>query len=193
MRRPVFVLLAALATRAPDLAAQPGPGLAPGRRVRVTAPAVDLKRWEGTVASVRGDTLVLRPIVDAWTARYRYPVDTAVRVSLDAVERLEVRRSVRGRLWKGFGLGALGGAVLGAVVGLSQGKDELCDGLGCIDKGAAAGALAVVGASVGGLVGLSIAAATAERWQPAPLDGPRVGLGAARRGRGVALGLTMRY
>ena len=188
MSRPVLVLLATLATRAPDLAAQPGPGLASGRRVRVTAPAADLKRWEGTVASVRGDTLVLRPLVDAWAARYRYPVDTGVRVSLGAVERLEVRRSVRGRLWKGFGLGALGGAALGAVVVLSQGEDEFCDGIGCTDKGAAAGVLAVVGASVGGLVGLGIAAATAEPWQPVPLGGPRVGVATPRRGRGSRSG-----
>lgn len=177
MRRLALLLVASLAAHTSDLGAQPVPGVSPGRRVRVTAPTVGAKGLDATVESIRGDTLVLRVIVDPWLARYGYPVDTGVRVALGVVERLEVRRSVRGsRLATGFAVGVISGAALGFALG----NDEF----------PVREALATTLAPVGGLVGLVTAYVSAERWQPVPLEGPGVGVGARRRGPGIALGLS---
>ena len=186
MRSHALLFVATLVTATRDLAAQPRVGVGPGTAVRVTAPASGLQRWEATVESVRGDTLMLRPVV-YWE---RAPLTvTGARIPLANVERLEVRRSVRGRLWKGFGIGALSGAALGAALVLAQGEDKKCE-LGCTNEAGAAGVVAVLGASVGGLVGLSIAHVTAEHWAPVPLEALRVEARAARRGPVLALRVT---
>lgn len=53
--------------------------------------------------------------------------------------------------------------------------------------------LAFLGTSAGGLVGVMVADATAERWQPAALDGSRVGVRVTPSAQGVALRVTTRY
>ena len=149
--------------------------VAPGARVRVTAPGGAEPRV-GTLVALTPDTL---------TARWATGDSGAV--ALAEVTGLEVSRGLRGRPWRGAGLGFLGGAVIGAVWGAKTyegcNPQEPCiDFAGSDAASATAGAivLGAAGALVGGVVG---ALWRAEAWRPVALERGRVGLVTPARGR----------
>lgn len=162
----IAALLAGLALPT-GLTAQTGTPLVPETRVRVILPsakptAFGIGRAQplvGTVASMRGDTLVLR--------RDRTPT-TAV-VPLASVARIEVSRGVEPRgisLLKGAATGALDGMLVAPLAYLPRD----CEGMACFAETAAISA--GIGALAGGILGV---ASPRERWLPIALA-VRVGL-----------------
>jgi hypothetical protein len=96
----------------------PAPGLAPGARIRVSAvglttPTTPTTR-SGTVAWVRGDTIAFRP------DGVRQDTVPLMAVPMGHIERLDVSRGLHRHTLAGLGLGALGGALLGAGFGAVQ-------------------------------------------------------------------------
>lgn len=134
-------------------------GLAPGTRVRLSAPEVVEKCITASIAYMDSDSLVLHR--DRNPARLVIPART--------VERLEIshgRSHSLGTL-RGVGLGALGGGLfLGGAQVLSERVVGAWTALIFL-SGAIVGA--PVGAVVGGIIGV-------ERWEERPLW-PRAGLG----------------
>lgn len=130
----------AIALAPPPVGAQPSEGIALPARVRVTAPALSLRRYVGQLSAVQGDTLA----IDAW------------RVPLGLITQLEVsvgRPSMRRRIV----VGLLAGAALGIV-----GSSIVC--ARCADARIVPMAGAV-GASSGLLLGLYLGASRPERWR----------------------------
>ncbi|HEX8694785.1 MAG TPA: hypothetical protein VF746_20330 [Longimicrobium sp.] len=179
MKRRVLLRLpfAVAVLAAPALHAQDAPRLAEGTRVRVTAPALAIDRQAGRVASLSVDTLFLA----------RGPERTLTAVPRGAITRLEVSRG-RGERGKSAlrmaGIGFLAGAAAGALFGLSCTDPECNEGLPAIGAAVGAG----FGAIAGGVIG---AARGREAWEPVPL-GAAAAAPPGGRGRGLALGLTLR-
>ena len=150
-----------------------------GTRVRVTAPELDLERYDGILDAVRGDTLTVG----------------TVHVPLTSVTRLDVHRGRAGNWRKSAKIGALVGLPAGLALGvvvlksfLRFGDGSECDGDPCwllVPSGAVAGGLA--GALVGGAVG-----ALTDRWEEVPLERLSVSL-TPRRDGGFALGFSVRF
>jgi hypothetical protein len=125
------------------------PLVEPGARVRVTAPDFGIVEQIATYDGVRRGMLIV-------------VADSTINVPLATVYRLEVQRR-KGHPWRGAGVGFLGGALLGAVVGPTLSGD-LSDG----DKRIiAAGGLGLVGSLLG--IGIGSAIKT-ERWEGIMLD-----------------------
>lgn len=145
-----------------DLAAQVEVvGLAPGTRVRLTAPGVAEKRVTASIVYMDSDSLVLQ--------RGRNPERLVIPAR--NVERLEISRGRSHSLGtlRGIGLGALGGGLfLGGAQVVSEGVVGGWTTLIFI-SGAILGA--PVGAVIGGIIGV-------ERWEARPLW-PRTSFGAA--------------
>lgn len=189
MRR-VLVAVAsiALATSASLVAQERLPPLAPGQRVRVTAPQHGFQRTAATLLDIRSDTLyVLR--VQARSIRGRVvswdSLTSAVPVA--AIERLDVSRGRRSRWLQGLGIGMAVGGATGALIGLASGDDE--GGFSAGDNAAIAGiGLGVVGGVVGVLVG---AVSRGDRWQEVPRHGLLVSLAPTRNG--VLLGASIAF
>ena len=147
------------------------PLVEPGARVRVTAPDFGFVEQVGTYEGVRRGMLVVI-------------ADSTISFPLAAVYRIEVQRR-RGHPWRGAGIGFLGGAVLGAVIGPTLGGD-LTEG----DKRIiAAGGLGLVGSLVGIGVGSSI---KTERWETMMLDQLRVSA-VPRCGARYVFGLSVAF
>ena len=205
-----FSILAMVLPLGP-LSAQQPPSLAPGQRVRVTAPAAGLVRKVGTLGVVTADSLVLlvlRPGVSTGAAS----VDTVRKsVPRTGVQTLEVSRGGAGRGWlHGAELGFLLGAGVGFFIPHTGGKflekptappadDFLAD---LVFGGGGAGGFgggilherlifALLGGVAGGTLGAIIGHGTdTERWERVPLDRLRVGmtpLPAGRLGLGASL------
>lgn len=182
-----------LSSVAPNAAcAQDGPApsgetaLAPGTRVRVTVlgPRAGGVRLVGTVVALRADTLV---------ARFDDGAPTAV--ARGEMLRLEVSRGMRRRTGQGAALGALGGALIGAVWGASSDEDCRPSNEPCIDV-YGTGTTAFLGAAVvggaGALVGAVVGSqARREAWRR--LDVGQVRLGVAPMGRGAALAVGIGF
>ena len=176
--RPITCLVAVLAvvplTR---VTAQDPPPVTVGTRVRVTAPDLDIDKYDGTVAAVRGDTLTVG----------------TVQVPLASVTRLDVHKGRKGNVGKGAIIGTLVGVPTGLALGVfyqqacSNTSDigETC--LALIPIGAVAVGLA--GALVGGTIGALI---KTDRWEEVPLDQLRVSFAPQRDGR-FAFGLSVRF
>ena len=185
-----FTVLAAC----PPLSAQEQPSLAPGGRVRVTAPSAGLNRTVGTLSAVRGREIVFE--VERYRpqrSRLESPrADTTVySVSLDSLASLELSR--------GFHRHGTAGVIVGAVFlgaagagGLGKGWLYTCDGgfaPGCDFAQAigTAGGL-VAGALIGWGVGSLV---RTEMWEPVDLHQLHV-LVAPRGGR-LGLGLSLSF
>lgn len=164
------------------LSAQPPPSLAPGQRVRVTAPSAGLDRTVGTVWAVRGREIVLEPDSPrpAWS-RSGYRADSLdVAVWLDSVRSLEVSVGRHGHFWAGAGIGA---AIAGTGFGFLAGSG----GIGTPDVNPAVVAGAVLGGVVGGIFGASV---VTDDWANVPLSGARIGVIVAP-GRRLGLGASL--
>ena len=196
--------LLVLACLAP-LEAQQLPQLAPGQRVRVTAPASGLANEDATLVSATRDTIVIgrtqvRSENDSWW------IDTVrTALPLRSVTSLEIFRGQgsSGGLATGLGagVGGLAGVVVGVLLAQDVGGDDQCGGMGprlfCLssrDKKALTVALSGgVGLSIGFLIGHSIdATKEAEQWERVPLDRLRVALMSLPHGR-VGLGASLAF
>ncbi len=176
--RPVTFLVAVLAvTPLTRVTAQEPPPVKPGDRVRVTAPDLQINKYDGSLVSLTGDTIA---------------VDT-LRVAFRSVTRLDVYRGRRSHWIRGAGVGLVIGAGIGAIAIASQVDWSLsssCDPFSnaqCVLIGAGLGA--AVGIPVGALIGLGV---RTDRWHEVPLDRLRVSFAPQRGGR-FALGLSVRF
>jgi hypothetical protein len=138
------------------------PRLEFGTRVRVTAPSIEGSPFIGVFISADESSLILDVADDrtpAWS------------VWLDAVESLEVSLGSRANTWKGMGLGALGGGLLGAgFMGIVCAVEGGCDADGATTAGWMAFGW-IVGTGVGAALGTIIGAAIrTETWQPVELN-----------------------
>ncbi len=164
-----LVLILSLLLSAADVVAQEGTVLNPGKRVRVSAPELDLRKQVATIVSVDADTLTVE--INGWVAPVAIPTAS--------VTRLEVRRRRSGsRVWKGAGLGFLAGAVVGGVSGYLLAHEGSTNSNGDYGPlGAVAGG--VLGGGVGALIGALVA--VGDRWESVPLP-IRVGTAPRRDG-----------
>lgn len=180
MNAPRIVPLAiALVLSAPiSLLAQRALPVAPGDRVRVTAPTVAKERLIGTVVKLGADTCWLE--VEGRASPLTLP--------LAQVYKLEVSRGRKSKAGTGSIVGFIGGAVTGAAIAaasidekeesfFSPDYGDLSDELGSIALGAALGGVA--GAGVGALIGLTI---KVDRWERVPLTRMRVSIVPCRGG-----------
>jgi len=159
-----LVCLVMLGLPWPELAAQQPNSVKTGDKVRVSAPALELKEEVGRVAATRRDTIVLTG----------HRNTDSLPIPVAAITRLDVSAG-RGPLgWKGAGVGALigggAGALAGIVVGSAVGNAfDAFDGSGSSEiGGAVVGAVfgGVFGASAGALIGALI---PGERWKRADM------------------------
>ena len=148
--------------------------IAPGDRVRVTAPSIDMNRSVRTVAALETDTLVLNTDERA----------NALQVPLADVTKLEVHRGKK----SGARTGALIGLAFGGGVTLLASFNEDCAdnclALAFVSVPILGGATAGLGA----LIGLAI---QTDRWEAVPLDDIRVGPSPIS-GDGVAVSVALR-
>lgn len=169
----ISVLVVALAMTVPASArAQQEPGVRPGDRVRLTAPALGLDRFEGTLAALEAEPRTLTVEAE----------DTTVTVPIDALTRLDVSRGKASRA-AGLLAGAAAGALLGAVIGSSLGEED-CPPESfapCADKGDTALIGGVLGGAVGAGIGYRVTGGT--RWVPLSLQSLEVSIHPFRSGR----------
>lgn len=164
--RIVTLVAALLLTAFVDLFAQEKPAVAPGAKVRVSAPPVVEKRVVGFVVLLDRDTLVLNVEGRA----------EPLTVPLASVSVLEVHRGRKSRVGRGALIGLAVGAGGGAIIGALATSDScLFDPDPCPAAGAGAGALFFVlpGTVIGAIIG---ALTRTDRWETVPLDQIRVGL-----------------
>ncbi len=178
MRTAGWLMLAVIGLcRNTAVEAQDSRAIKVGVRVRITAPDVDIDKYDGTVAAVRGDTLTVG----------------TVQVPLASVTRLDVHQGRKGNVGKGAMIGTLVGVPTGLALGVfyqqacSNTSDIGQTCLGLVPIGAVAVGLA--GALVGGTIGALI---KTDRWEEVPLDRLRVSFAPQRDGR-FALGLSVRF
>ncbi len=142
-----------------------------GDTVRITAPTLELKKYDGTLQGIRGGMLT---------------VDT-LQLAVALVTRLDVYRGRKSNWGKGA---LIGGTFLGLAFG----------GLGwwfCVDECEPRAALAAAGlvlgfaggALIGGVIGALI---KSDRWEEVPLDQLRVSFMPQRDGR-FAFGLSVAF
>ena len=169
-------------------AAQMSPSLVPGERVRVTAPVLGLDHREAVVEALRLDTLVLR-------------TEATIAVPRTSLTHLETYSGRRGHPWRGAGIGALGGLLVGGAIGFVACENYTVTtptGVGnCLDSHEGAQIILVaglgLGAAGGALLGLGIGALIkTDKWVEHPLDDLRLGLVPQPDGR-LALGITHRF
>ena len=169
-------------------AAQMSSSLAAGTRVRVTAPVLGLERREAVVEALRFDTLVLR-------------TEATIAIPPASLTRLEIHSGRHRHPWRGAGIGALGGLLIGGTIGFIACEHYTVTtptGVGnCLDSREGAQIILVaglgLGAAGGALLGLGIGALIkTDKWVEHPLDDLRVGLVPQPDG-GPAVGVTYRF
>jgi hypothetical protein len=184
MRAVTSMLTVSLLVPLAALSAQEQPPVEAGSRIRVTAPTVGADELVGMCVEVDATRLRVQAEEQA----------SPLTISLTDVTRLEVSQGRKSNALAGLGIGFLGGAAIGAVLGSAAGREEggpetLCTGdkTECAVFGAAVGGVAfgAIGAGIGAL-------AKTERWEEVPLDRLRVSIVPLRDGR-FALGLSVRF
>ncbi len=178
MRHVTLLVVVLAVTPLTHIRAQDSPPVAVGTRVRVTAPTLDIDKYDGTL--------------QAW-ADDRVTVDT-LQVALAQLTRLDVYRGRKSNWGKGA---LIGGSVLGAAgLGLSIAwVGNGCEGFdGCNDQEAAIVAVSTVitfagGALLGAVTGAFI---KSDKWEEVPLDQLRVSFVPQRDGR-FAFGLSVAF
>lgn len=172
----IACLVAALFIAAPvGLRAQQEPPVAPGDRVRVTAPSLGVEGLVCILQSARPDGIA---------------VDRGPRwLPLDSVTKLEVSRRKSGRILKTALISSAVGAGLGFAINTVACSDEYA----CEDAKSELYLRSVVGgAAVGFLVGAVIGElSTPQRWEAVPLDRIRIGLTPHSR-PGLTVSVSMR-
>jgi len=164
---------------------EPGP-VAPGLRVRLTAPSVSGKRLIGTVVGLDEATLTLQRQGGKETLQLPRGAITTVETSWH-----------RSRKGKGALIGALVGLGTAVALGFAIGDDcgpiqgdelfaRLVDNL-CVGKGEAAAVVGILTVPAGALLGLAVA--PGEKWHPSSLDRLSVRITPARGGAGLTVSL----
>jgi hypothetical protein len=159
--------------------------VAPGSRVRLTAPSVSGKRLVGTVLGLDDATLTLQ----------RQGGKETLQVPRGAITTIEVSRH---RSWKGkgAGIGALVGLGAAVAVGLGAGRDDCIQGDDlfarlarslCHGKGEMAAVFGILTVPAGALLGLAVA--PGEKWHPSSLDRLSVSITPTRGGAGLTVSL----
>ena len=115
MRTNALVLAASLLVLPSALSAQQPPPIEPGVRVRVTRPEGNPGGLEGTILSIRGDTLVLQQDVRSPRARRRVSAETSI--ALPSITKLEVSLERKSHWLLGAVPIGLAGCLLGAGIG----------------------------------------------------------------------------
>ena len=140
--------------------------VAPGDRVRVTAPSLGLKKEVGAVAALETSTLIVNSDERA----------DALDVPLADVTKLEVYRGQKSQAGKGALIGGLVVAPIGVFTGilLHEYGERMCDS-NCSESSGSAGGAAVLGAALFGTVGAGLGALMgsafrADRWEAVHLD-----------------------
>jgi hypothetical protein len=127
-----------------------------GEPIRLSVGFPTSQRIEGRLVSLSADTIVLRTPT------------TPLPIGFSTVSLLEVRRRSGGSFMKSVAFGLLGGVVVGAVVGLTQGNTDPDRGLT-----GTASEFALIGSVLGGAAGLIggtvIGACCSSSWEPVPL------------------------
>jgi len=185
MNAPRIVLTVGLLAHAvaADLIAQQDMRVAPGARVRVTAPTVAEGIVVGTVASAHSDTLVLEVNEDSLLA-----------IPLTTVTSLEVSEGQSSSAGSGAVVGGLAGLVAGALIASSIVEESSGSGFAAGDYDGIVATVggAVAGLFVGAIVGAGIGSAImTENWKDVPVDEIRVGLLPAFDG--VAVSASIRF
>ena len=164
--------------------------LAPGVRVRLTAPTIGEEAVVGTVVSVdTAGTIVVRPSQRVGTDGE----PSLLSIPSAAVKRLEIsqgRHSSGSDGAVGSVVGLMGGVVAGALLGsLATGPEAGMAYLGTLPLGAA----------VGLVIGTVIGARPRDHWQTVPLSRLQIGLNRPRRDRfeskpeGMALNVSFKF
>jgi hypothetical protein len=174
--RIVSLVAALVLTAQADLFAQQEPQVAPGDRVRVTAPTIDRDPLVGTLVSMGPDTCVLE--VEGRAEPLALP--------LAPVTRLEVSRGQKSHTLWGAGIGLVAGGAAGAAIGSASSRGDEYSGLVTL-------AYAAGGAWLGLLFGTAIGAVIrTERWELVDLQPVRVGLTPHGR-RGLAVSVSVAF
>ena len=164
--------------------------LAPGVRVRLTAPTIGEEAVVGTVVSVdTAGTIVVRPSQRVGTDGE----PSLLSIPSAAVKRLEISQGRHSSVSGGAG-GALGGLMGGVLAGAL---------LGSLATGPEAGMAYLgtlpLGAAVGLVIGTVIGARPRDHWQTVPLSRLQIGLNRPRRDRfeskpeGMALNVSFKF
>jgi hypothetical protein len=168
-------LAAAIVLAAPvDTLAQQATFVAPGARVRVSAPSVAGQRLVGTVARLDADTIVVRS--DGW--------GNDLAVPLGSVTALDVGRGRQSRALRFGGIGAAIGAVIGTFLmivdeGTSAPNVQITDEEPPLEwvarpvwqKVRYPLLSAAAGFGIGAIIGVAF---PGERWEAVPLEGLRL-------------------
>jgi outer membrane lipoprotein SlyB len=175
-----------LAVTGPKVGAQSGamPAFWQGARLRVTSPALGPQRRVVTLLRQHADTIVVR--VEGRS-------DSTVLRSAD-ISRLELSRGAHTQVRKGLIIGAISGAVLGAVITYASYKEPDCTNIyGCIDspietRSTETAFGAIGGGVLGGLVGAGVGAVwKVENWEYFRIPGAATGLRVVPTRSGIAL------
>ena len=155
-----FVALALCAAGVPAYAQGTQLNIAPGTRLRIVSPQIPQEHRVVTVVESSSDTLAFRSD--------NYPVTRRIAFSdITSIDQSLGRRTHRGRYaFRGFMIGAIGGAVLGAVA------HQECEGF-CVFDTSREGDAALVGLVFGG-IGAGLGAIIggfdrSEEWAKMPL------------------------
>jgi hypothetical protein len=155
------------------LPAQQSPPIERGSRIRVTAPSMGADKLVGTCMATGGDTLYVQAETQT----------TTLGIAVTSVTRLETSRGRKSHPWRGAGIGALSGAVLGLGIAVAFPEGEDREEL-LFFPVTGIGAGLVVGAYIGALI-------KTDRWEEVPLDQLRVSFVPQRDGRlGLALSIS---
>ncbi|UCC84509.1 MAG: hypothetical protein JSW46_06165 [Gemmatimonadota bacterium] len=172
----LLLVAAFVLTASVDLFAQQEPPVAPGDRVRVTAPTIDPDTFVGTVVAMGADACVLE--VEGHAGPLPLP--------LASVTSLEVSRGQKSRTLWGAGIGLVAGGAAGAAIGSASSRGDEWSGLGTL-------AYAAGGAWLGLLFGAAIGAVIrTERWEVVDLQSVRLSLTPLGRS-GVAVSVSVSF
>ncbi len=161
-----------------SLSAQVQPPVETGARVRVTSPELGPGRSVGTCLELSEGHMSFAPEAGA----------SPQSLHVDSLTALDVSRGRKSNVGKGAAFGFLAGASLGALAGLTMDQSG---------PEVTAGQWALMGAGVGGLVGLVVGLGVSpliktERWEEVPLDRLRVSV-APQRDRRLGIGLAVAF
>ncbi len=191
--RIVPLVVALVLTASVDLAAQQESTVAPGSRIRVSAPTVSSRPIVGEVVAVHSDTLVID--ASAWVrGRTQWERLEEAEIPLGSLTRLEVSQGKKSNVGKGALIGGLVGAGVGLALGLAASAED-SEGFAPVGPEGAGDVLGVsaimggLGAGIGALIG---AISPGERWKEVPLDRLRIDVtpvASGALGMGVRLGI----
>ena len=146
--------------------------IAPGQRVRVTAPELGVDRQVAEFEALDGGLLTLK-------------ADSTLQYPLSAVTRLELYAGQRSHFWRGVGTGFVGGYAVGFLTWVVA-IGYCYPGASTLSCAAVLGGGmgAIAGTFIGALVGLAV---RTDKWEEVSLDGVRLQIMTSQDGLGIAV------